>query len=168
MVGEASDSQFPAGCVDSTLTLVNTHNRIAQKLLLVSLAFDALQQAAHIRNHRQTANFPILGPGSWVTHDGDFAFLEIAVTSANTRRLPFSAAAVSKKLNKVSAFFAPGAVGLADGVYHFNEVLLAGKLQEFLSNLLPLDVDGRIVVPRARLHGNIQDQLERADCVVKG
>jgi len=115
------------------------------------------QQAAHIGNHRDTADFPILRAGYRVAQDRDFAFLKVTISSVDASRFAFAATTVGQKFNEVGAFLAPGTIGFSDGHNQFRKLFLARKLQKFLANLFPLNVDRRVVIPCACLNGDVQN-----------
>ena len=167
MVSETCDSQFLARRVDGSLAFLHAHQWVGLKIFVILFASDAFQQAAHIRNHRDATNLPILRASDRIALDSDFAFLEVTMMAANAGRLTFAATAIGKELYEVATFTAPPTVGLADCGYQFAELILTRKAQELLPNLLPLDVNGWIVVTSAGFNGNIQHQFERTDSVVK-
>lgn len=86
---------------------MDTHDRVRLKLLLTLIILDALKQAAHVGNHGNAADFPILGAGDGVAQDGDFALVEIAVPAVHARGLALSATAVGEKPDEIGALPPP-------------------------------------------------------------
>ena len=167
-MGETGNPERFTSRVDRPLALVNGHYGIGQEALFTPIALDALKQSMHVGNHRHAADLPVLGSGRRVAQNCDFPFLKVAVPAVDAGRLALAATAVRQKLHEVGATLAPSAVRSADERNQLPELVLAGKLQEPLPNLLAFDVDGRVVIPRPRLNRQAQNQLERADSVVEG
>jgi len=140
-------------------------DQAARKVL--ALALDPFKQPSHIGNHRNTADFPVLRAGSGISQDRQFALFKIAIAPVDARGFTFSATTVGEKFNQVAAPVAVAAIGLADDVHKFQEILMAWQLKMLLPNAHSFYVSGRVVVPGSSFQGDIENQPERSDCVVE-
>ena len=165
VVGETNSPQLFASRIYRALTFVNTHDKGGREFR--SLIFHSFQQTAHVGNHWNAADFPILSSGRRIAQDRDFTFLEVTVSTVDTGGFAFAAAAVSKKLYQVGTTVAVTSVSVPNGFDELQELVVARQLQKFLANLFSLNVNRRIVIPRPRFNRNIQNQTERADSIVE-
>src|SRR5665213_4582856 len=77
VVGETNNSQLFASRIYRALTFVNTHDKGGREF--GSLIFHSFQQTAHVGNHWNAADFPVLSSGRRIAQDRAFALLEITV-----------------------------------------------------------------------------------------
>ena len=165
VMGKSSDTEQPARPVDRALAFMDARYGVGCEILALTL--NPFQQAPHIGNQRDAADFPILCASSRVAQDREFTFLEVTVSTVNAGSFPFAASAICQELDQVSSTVAVASVSVPNCFDEFQELVVARQMEKFLANLLPLNVNRRVVVPSPCLNGNIQDQPERADGIVE-
>jgi len=75
--------------------------QVAQLFLFAALGVEPPQQPAHVWNHWEPPDFPVLRAGYRVALDGDFPLGKITVPSKNSSRFALVTTAVGKELRQI-------------------------------------------------------------------
>src|ERR1700743_3405039 len=125
MMRKTGDPKLLACGINGTLTFVHEHHWFTGKFFLATIMLQSQQQHFHIRNHRDSTDFPILCSGSRISKYGDLTLIKVAITAIDPCSLTFSATAISQKFHKVATSFRPTTITFSDCLYDQKELVLA-------------------------------------------
>src|SRR5580658_174495 len=128
---------------------------------------NAFQQPAHVRNHRDDANFPILCSGIGVAFDCNSSIGEVTIGTKDASRFAFSSAAISQEFNKVSAVLAESAASRSHLLHKSRKLIVFWQFQNLLPHPDFLEFIRRVAVASARIKGDFKNLAQRPDRVVE-
>src|SRR6266404_645526 len=98
VMGDPAQHELSTCGINGFLTLANLHDRRVRPLFIFPLGPNALKEPPHIRDHRDTADLPVLGASHRITADNNLSFCEVTIPSVDARSLAFAAPTVCKEL----------------------------------------------------------------------
>src|SRR5580693_5118132 len=128
---------------------------------------NTFQQPAHVRNHRDDANLPILCSGIGIAFECNSSIGEVTIGTKDASRFAFSSAAISQEFNKVSAVLAESAASRPHLLHKSRKLIVFRQLQYLLPHPDFFDFICRVAVTSACIKCDFKNLAQRPDRVVE-